>query len=397
MNQTSNELFKYHSLFAEDKYCEVLQGVLLKLIFEDLKVYLDGLGIIFSRTVVENINYLEQDQTTIILEEKKIIEFEKSYELSSFHFNKFKNIIEPKELALRLLPRLQKAGLGHLTVQDLVKDLKNFFNELRTEILVYGKSNKLYKIGLFQALKLNMDLNWRDRFGLADISMIPNTAKIINSTEKYQFTSPVLKNAWEPLASYYGEPKETKDFYLSKEIKKLGLESLSDVHEDRLRVAVFALEDPNDHNQEILIYCSENISALCHQLDKEQIGTELTIQTSVPKGSVIPEWPYQPMIIAWILLLGSNKKSISPGSLINFELETVIGEATNLVGIFTTSLSKLPAYYLSLSGKFRYLNLLGVVKSEATFAETQGTTALLDILTHKEHHQITRLNRRNIF
>ena len=334
MNQTSSELFKYHSLFAEEKYCDVLQNVLLKLIFEDLKVYLDGLGIIFSRPITENINFQENKETTIIIEEKKIIEFEKSYELSSFHFNKFKNIVEPKELALRLLPRLQNAGLPHLSIQELVKELKNFFNELRTEILVSSRSLKLQKIGLFQALKLNMDLNWRDRFALADISLIPNTAKIINSTEKYQFTSPILKNAWEPLSSYYGEPKLVKEFYLSKEIKKLGLAALSNIDEDRLKVAVFAVDDQNDSTQETLIYCSENISALCHQLDKEQIGTEFTFQTSIPKGSVIPEWPFQPMIIAWILLLGSQRKTISPGSLINFELESVIQQTTNLVGIF---------------------------------------------------------------
>lgn len=375
------------NIFSDPGCRAVLQKLILQLAFDGIKVCLEGLGILFVQQTQSSSTYANTKETILRKETQLELCFEKSYEITNFHYQKFGSIFETSELALRLISRLPENSTCpvKLNLKTLSHDLKKIFSEIRAEILRTGISRQLDKIGTFIALKLNPALNWRDKFGQADFIFIAGVKKTTHQEKDYRYETPLLKSAWEPLEAFY-EKLEKQKLNLLETVKSIDINQQDFKDQDlnqECKVAIFKM--PSEMEDEIsLLYCT---SGLKHG--------ELSLQTKVARDIKVPEWPLKLIALVW-LLQTINQKNFSVSDLINFDW-SVLPEKNNLHGVLLTACKALPGTYFSLQGQINYLNVLGITAKESEFAYQHGPKTLLALLRAKEHHQISKLNRREIF
>lgn len=386
------------SIFANKRNKRILEELLEQIVFDGLKVYLEGLGIIYTKEVIDPCSYTSNKETIHRKEHKKLLVFEKSYELNSFHHSKFKNLLETKELAYRLHPRLPFEVNSQLNIKGLIKELKKFFENLRSEILLNGKSLKLSNIGTFYALKRLENANWQDNFAQSDIVLLSNKEEIIKISDQYKFKTPIFRSSTEPLEVVYGNATELIKVNVVEELEALGYQTepiIKEFKEEELHfeVSVFTHSNEKVSDEERIIYCTNGIRRITPQDHK---ATELTFQTSVPTGSQIPTWPIKLMMLGWILLNSSKNKVLSTGTILNVDMEQTIGNKTNLCGVCAVPFRQLPSLYYCLEGEFQFINILGITDKESNFSVQNSAESLVDILFHKEYAQITKINRRDI-
>ena len=382
------------SFFDNPKAAKILSKLILRLINDELQVYIDGLGILYIEKKEERKNYFRGTQTVCSEEIRKYIVFEKCYEVSSFEYNKHKNIIEPRELAARFISRLKKHTPTKANISQVTKELRRFFNEIRTELLLSGKSERLGDLGTLYALKLNQELNWQDKFASADIIFSAKPIKTRIIKEQYRFETPVLKSSTEPLTTSYQKLIKEGELNLLHELTNIGYPIDLPEAEATLKFDVFSRPNPDDSNIEELIYCTNGAASLAHRHDRNQRGNEFIVRTLVDKGTVIPSWPEKLLLLGWLLGFTSKSKHVNTGVLINFDFSDILKEQNNLSGAFTAPLALLPGTYLSLSGRFRYINILGISETETNFATKFSTNDLAAVLRLKNWDQFTKLERK---
>ena len=387
------------TIFDDDENILILEDLLLQLLANRIKVYLDGIGIIYSQEKVENKTYSNKEETIFRKEHKNQILFEKSYELNKFHYDKFKNLMETKEIAIRLYPRLSFNINSKITTQGLMKEIKKFFEKVRAEVLLSGISNKLKKIGTFYALKHSKNKPWQENFANSDIILYPNKEEIIKISDQYNFPTPIFKSSWEPLESAFDKPLEIININIISELQKLGYQTkpiLDEFSAENLNfpVAVFSYQSPKINDEEILIYCTNGIRKLTPE---NNLGNELTVQTTIAKGSSIPLWPLKIITFGWIMLNSSKEKELKRGTLINVDLKETLGLMANIEALITEDFRKLPNTYYCLEGEFKFINILGLTDNELEFVKSNSSNELLNLLSYKDHNQITKLLRRDIF
>jgi len=184
-----------------------LSDSILYFIERDCAVYLEGFGLLIPRHATNEIVRTLGTKNILRTETKRLMTFEKCDELCAHHRERHNTIIETKELARRIHPRLPVMINVHWTPQDTRRYLRGFFKYLAHETVVQGHSRQLKAIGTFYSLHNRQGTTFSDWFAGADIFIKQSAQQILMVQPGKVFKQPVLTSAWEPLEAAYGPPQ----------------------------------------------------------------------------------------------------------------------------------------------------------------------------------------------
>jgi hypothetical protein len=393
---------------------ELCQAV-LHFIGLGLPVYLENFGILIPRIVSKNVTHIFNRDVNLREEKFRTISFEKCDDLTSYNRERFKKVIETKELADKVHPRLPLFININWTVSDTKRFIKGLLLLLRSETVIAGHSQMLEPVGVFYSLHNRQGKKPEDWFAGSDILLRPVFEQIVQVGRSRVFKRPVFKNAWEPLTAAYGNPCSQFKIDLETELQHLGydtsqLEDFLDQNQKSINVAVFSKAAGRKENPSGLIYCTDGLRNLAYKdnfknskTPQPLIGTEFVFQLDQsPQDKAnnqnleIPLWPARPLTIAWILLQSSKNGGLPPGIGLSCDTPLIDDTDTILDTILLTEFNPLNSAVLCTQGSYSYLNVVGITAEEAAVAKDHSFEHLNTLLKHKGLDQTTKLSRSSV-
>ena len=386
------------SIFSRTaKLNEMLQQVILRLLTNDRPVYLEGLGILYTITSTRKINQGLGEQTALRKETRRIIKFEKTYELLNFHKQKYNNITDTRELARNFCQELPAKTQASDYLDLISQQIKLFFNEMRSEILLRKVSRGLSQIGIFAGTKFNVETpDWREKFARSEIFLLTQRPELIDYKDEFIFDTPRLNSAWEPLEGNFGPAIHNFELNLAVESENLGYDLknfTAQLQPERLtlKIAVFYGQI---NSKSVWIYSSDGLRYFTHDYHREQTATEICLQISGDSAEAPPRWPADLFVLAWMALISNPGKTLKAGTAFELEDSSLIPQSHNLRGLLLTKFRQITGACHSNTGSFTYLNLLGITESEILYANETSPHILMRILADKDMDQLTKTNRK---
>ena len=365
----------------------LLTEAIVSFIENNTVVYLERIGLLIPKLRHENVVRRNQDSFLVRLETSSTINFEKCNELTTYHYRRYGEVAELRELVKKIMP--------HLPVQmpwnenTLRGALRTFFKQLLEEIITYGCSNALRELGTFYAIHNCRGDNFRDRFAGADILFDTRYDRLMNVGKSKEYVPPILKSAWEPLRYAYGDPLALYNISVQEELEKMGF-SVNGVELPVIKTAVF--ERKLSPGKQAFFYCTEGVRECV--FNKKPAGVEFVFQlANDDPEALIPTWPSRVIALGIVLLSGSKTGTISAGVGLNCRMPLNGKPNCNLTAILATTLYQMQQSAYSKSGEFNYINLVGITDAEVTLMNELSDTALLAILKYKSYDQVTNIDR----
>ena len=360
-------------------------------------VYLDGLGILFPVSSVRGRSQTTEDRVFTFIERCYEVGFEKCYDIDDYARKRHPDLIEIHELTKQVSGALP--GFIRWDEKRTMRYLRGLFQLIKYQVVVEGVSEQFESLGQFLSLHNRQGSNLQSWYAGADIFLRSHLRKGYVSKKRQEFHRPILRNAWEPFESLYGEAEKVFDLRTADQLSELGYdESLfpERIRSQRLRIAAFRVCDTNS-KQESYLYCTDGMRAFGLEEAREQeLGTELILQIPIESNSV-PDWPIHAFTIGWILLNSSRTKNASIGDGMSVGVPIAPQELdTTLNTIFVTQYKPIRSEMLSPDGPFMYKNIVGVTDDEAEVASRYTPDLLLAFLEHRKHDQLTRLKRKSV-
>ena len=384
---------------------------LLWFLERDIPVYLEGFGILFPERLQSQKTSVVKDKVVVRSDESRTIGFEKCYDLIAFHRERYRGVVEPKEIAAHIHARSSHLLSSPLAPNTIRRTLRALIDDVKAEVVVSGFSPRLSAIGDFYALHNRQGKSFADWYAGADVFLKSRYQQTLKTGEPRFLERPVLESPWEPFSALYGAPLQTLSLDLLFELKELGYDTAQMAQESSLghgavKIGVF-LNTDSDNGETVLSYVSDGLRHIGIQKGKGKgKGTEFVVQlavrstttsTGLPLTSAdVPCWPLRLFTLGWILLQSSKNGAAKPGAGLSSGGSLVTGFDSDLGTAFTTSLSRLRTEQLSPEGPFTYLNLVGITEDEAAVASRYSALFLTNILNYKKLDQITRPTRSSI-
>jgi len=349
-------------------------------------VYLDGLGLLQPLQKTRNVVH-ELDGACAIREERSLVlAFEKCLELTSFHRRRSAPLVEQKELARRVHPRLPIELNLRWPEQAVRRRLAGLIKHVAYETVVNGSCSQLSALGVFYALHNRQGATLQDWCAGADIFMRSSYRQGLALGGVRIFEPPVYQDAWEPLRAAFGDPVSIFSLQLREELAALGYELNDGTETPDLPVAVF------ESAPHTVTYCTEGLRNAAFSRGS-QSGRELVFQVPVKNGEPLPQWPSRALALGWILLWSSRTGSVGWGVGVGCGLPLCERPPSRLSLVFTTAFAPLRQRARCAAGAFTYMNLLGITEAEAAVARRHSPEHLVALLEHRELDQVTKPNR----
>jgi hypothetical protein len=363
-------------------------------------VYLEGLGIVVPQIASGQRIHTIDDQSVVHDETYITAEFEKCYDLVAFQKEKYRHVIETRDLAQRILPRLACGGRSN-TERDIQRWLRGLIELIKTEIVTEGICEALPSVGTFFALHNRQGRSASEWFAGADIFLQPALRHTLMSGPKTILTRPCLRDAWELLEAAYGKPVEIFRVDLRKELGELGYQ-VSDlgggVTLPDIDVAGFeCVAESAGSSHRVLLYCTNGLrSAALRQAGVRAAGNELVFQLSDRNGnanyvaSCSRMAASRVLTLAWILLEGSKTRTVKLGAGISSDVSLFPGSGgEDAHAILITPFSAARSGQLCEDGMFFYANVLAITDDEAALARRISSEHLISVLEYRKLDQHT--------
>lgn len=383
-----------------------LDASIVKFIDANIPVYLERLGIIFpeisSRIKVKCI----RDKNMIYHESIKSLNFEKCYDLVTYHKEIYKGVVSTKELAADISMHLP--SFIKWDEKKLQRYIRALVLLIKKDLICNGGSRCLESVGTFYSLHNRQGQNLSDWFAGADIFVDPHYRKTISITENKIFQKPVFLTAWELLQAEFGKPIKTCRLDLLSELyqiegeQKLNLDQFrskfsAQINPNYIDFAVFKVEQVLGGSKERYLFCTDGIRKLVK--DPNVAGTEFIFQVEIDRldreqakliDSGVENIANRAFALAWILLNSSKAKTLRLGMGLESPLPLFKQTQSPIDAIFCTKFSRATTEQLSPEGKFIYFNIAGITEDEAKACSQISAEFLYKFLSYKKFDQLTR-------
>ncbi len=385
----------------------LLEDCIRYYISRDLPVSLEGLGILFPRARTIERSYQRGEQLIVRKETNRTIEFEKCSNLSQFHRERYRGLIETNQLAQRLYALLPVHKAVDSSEREMRAQIDSVIATITHEVIEQGFSSTLSSLGTFYSLHNRQGENFDDWFAGADIFMSSLYAEPIAAARAILGERPVLESSWELLQAAYGEPLTKMTVDLPKQLEALGYD-VAAFPKDIERAVSCAVFQTFDSREKVhyLVYCTDGLRKVGLNAKKSKgFGNEIVFQ--LPIGSVldptkprdlsaIPLWPHRALTMAWILMQSSPSRTVRAGLKMTEGVPLVPDSDSELSSIFTTHFAAVREEQLSTEGPFFYVNVVGITQEEHQLAESNGSDFLRTILEYKKLLQFTKPLRSSV-
>jgi len=332
------------------------------------------------------------------------VSFEKCIELTSYHRDRFPELVENRELAFRIYPRMPLTFQLKHSERSLYTFIKSLILSIRDEAIVDGVSMQLEKLGTFYSLHNRQGQSLQDWYAGSDIFLVSRFNEVIKVDQPKVMELPLLESAWELFDAAYGEPVLKREIQLAKELFRLGYSQADlalpvDLQNSTLKVAAYKIDNPGKGSS-TLLYCTDGLRLAAQNGIDSTAACEITVQAEL-KGQYnpdedLPGWPIDIVILGWLLLQNSKTKSLQPQMVLSADTTIGSGQPNPMRSILTVPLRGLSLPQRTAEGFFYYINVVGVTDDEARLAEMRSPAHLTDLLTARQYDQVTRPERRSL-
>lgn len=384
-----------------------LSAAVVHFLDREVAIYLEGLGIFFPVHETKQRARTLREKLLVHNDSVRTVRFEKCSELVPYHWEKFGQIVETRDLVQQLYQHLPAAMRSKWSETEARRILRGYIGFIRREIVLRGYSAELSQIADFFALHNRQGKTENDWFAGADIFILPRYEQTLFIEPCVVKERPALENSWELLEAAFGAPIAIMNINIIRELSVLGydtrgLDAESAIEEKEIPVAVFARKD----DRASLVYCTNGLRRLSRSVKSSESpkpGNELVFQLAVSpqdvatiSGSDVPDWPLRPLTMGWILMQSARSRTIKTGAGLTCDVPLIRNGDTELRNIFATSFACVRSEQLCSDGPFTYINLIGITSDEARVASKFSPEFLLRLLEHKELDQCTKPNRSSI-
>lgn len=376
-----------------------------------LPVYIHAVGILFPKVIQTSRPRLYPSHFTVSTDKVRIFDFEKCSELIALQKERFKGVVETRDIAIRVYKVVAKFLSSEVTLEAIFAFIHGLFKQCREEIVLDGQSTLFPRIGHFFALHNRQGETQKDWFAGADIFLKSIYEQTLLTTKTLSFERPTLCHSLEPFEALYGPPICIDTMDMQQCLPAVGYnlsdEDLHGIQAVIFRVAVFA--DPNSKN---LIYVSDGLRSVgIKHSSRTGKGQEFVIQipysvaehfgqNEIKKISVqdVPLWPKTFFTLAWILLQSSKTGNCKQGVTIAFDdsVASSIGINHLLSSIMVTRYERITIEQLVPEGAFEYANIIALTKDEERAAKSLGIKVLLSLLKHRKYDQSIPIFRQSV-
>lgn len=405
-----------HTLSEADRYelIHALEGTLIHILETERAVALEPFGILSPNNNKSQKIFISSEHQIIQSVSARVFIFHKTGEITSYHREEFKNLVEEKELTQRVCAKLPITFLLRHDFRSIRQLLRGMIENLKHECISGGVSKLLSKIGTFIALHNRQGDSFHDWFAGADILLVNPLERTITSDDCRRLKRPVLNDAWELFGAIFGKPVSIFKVRMKDEIRKLGIDpaSLPFVMDDAASRISIALFEYRSGNTRQLIYCTDGLRTYgINSKSKNNIspfGNELVFQVNYDSDFIessrsdsdlqddlrLPHWPKFVLALGWALLQSNTEKTIKIGEGLSAG-KCLSGNKllSKLTTVFATGFARSRQEHLTKEGPFYYINLLGITDNEAQLAERSSPDLLLSILEGRKCDQITKIGR----
>lgn len=362
-------------------------------------VFLDGLGVVFPETSAAVKSYVVGPNLAVRRERSVAVNFEKCVEIVAPHRERFRSIVESRELAAQVFLALPLAVQLRWPIEELKRCIQGLCKAIRVEVVSAGVCKKLDKVGVFYALHNRHGVTPDDWFAGADIFISSPLRWIDEVAEAKVFERPELAAADEVFAAAFGAPVGSFDVDVVKELGKItGLTPPSLPAElQTIKVKVFAVT--RDGELRSFLFCTEGVRSLAIGRDvRHALRCELTIEAAVEESAdqsvQFPLWPRRAFALAAAViaqqLLGRDCAWLGGQVSISEHHQSA------LVAVLLQRSALVTNEQLSAEGEFSYVNIIGLTLDECELGESQGLSHLLALLRRKGLDRINRLGRNSV-
>lgn len=390
---------------------KTLSKALIDYLKVDRSIYLERFGVLFpqysERTKAQHRSGKVQAYKAI----ERGATFEKCVELTQELRRRYGRVVEVKELANSMVPRLRRAGFNWSDLQTL-RYLRGVIKLIAEQVAARGYSDTFPGLGKFLALHNRQGQTVDDWFDGADIFLASDYHDELQVEELRTFNRPVLKSASEPLQAIYGAPLHTFRVNLPRELGALGLDSNAALKElpdtaQSFSISVFEVLSERGSDSRRLIYVSDRLRLFTPQrhadtLDQPtpSLPTELVVELEVREKDfqlhrTPPRTPLRTFVLGWILLQSSPNRALRNLSGLTLG-QPLDGENSKLTAILVAPWDRISQPQSSFDADFRYRSLVGVTTDEYISAERHSALTILELLRRKGLHQVTKYSRSSI-
>lgn len=351
-----------HFESSESIQLDTLLGECLSKLFSDgVSFYLEGIGYVISHNRKRTSRKIKRGQFYLVNEIKQVGLFEKCDD-PSFH-----QLDLPSELynTSEIVALLQKRGVL-LPAVRLRTWLRNFFKQLKHDLLFHGISTRLSPLGVFFATG---SFDEKD-YGFIDVHFVPKTKNSVILSQNGPFERPILRDSFEIIEAAFDKPLEQRTILLR--------EYLGDEYNDSLSIAAFKVQS----RAPSLLIVTRGLSSQ---------GAELVIE--LPFVETIPSWVPKAFALGWIGLQTISARKLIRGVVMSADQELARGFSHLL--IHERSLQR--DRHLTMQGEFMFLNISIVHHEEAVFAERHGVSLLIKALRERAFLGISKPSRKSIW
>ena len=360
-------------------------------------IYLDRFGLLYKRSTRSLSRLLcnQDSQLALREEEKHLLCFEKCAEITSYHRERFPNLIESTELAARIFSQLQPTLSLEWPIRRLEVGVRSFARALKHDVVTNGWSNRLGELGKLYAIHNRQGHGFADWFAGSDIFLAGAYEWIEKAAPWRIFDCPLIDDPKEILEAAVGPCIAQRNLNLEQELLKLGYEfnptALADVPAE-MPIDIFRSQD-----KEQLVFSTNGLRHLgVSQSSQLCSRTELVVQVAADKTG-IPDWPLHMLALGWMLLICRKSRSLKSGSAIAVEAPSSAQKlAANIQGIISTKYSRIPYSVASRTGSFSFINLAAVTTDELRLAQRLSSDVLIDILSARGLDQTSKPNRSSV-
>jgi len=361
-------------------------------------VYLEGLGIVFSKEVSRN--RIEESDRSFKLSSDKLLlpEFEKCSELVSYQREQFKNIVDTKELSKAVSERI--AFFVKWRDRKLERYLHGFLNLIRHEVVTFGYSLRLSQFCRFFGLHNRQGNNTNDWFSGADVFINSDFESIVSTDFKGEFVRPIYGSAWEPFEAWAGKPISIFTINPREELSSLGLRSIADKISSKDELIQTAMYRLNNGDGSHLVFATNGMRQA--GIQASGVGCEFTLNVIPRKFSELSledlqRYGCQPISLAWLLMNESTERCPEIGNGVTSGRTLWHMEADGFRSILLTKSNLFPREQVSTEGRFRFANITLLFADEAQAVAEVGSQTTLMLLGERQNDQINREVRTSIF
>jgi hypothetical protein len=391
-----------------------LNAAALHFLGQDIPMYFEGLGILFPETRTEYRSENKREHLKVWRETYRTALFEKCLELTTYHRERFPKIVETKEIAQWIYPRLPHFMTAQWEDRAIRRFLRGTIDGIRQEVVMRGYSREISSLGELFSLHNRQGDTFTEWFAGSDIFLRATYRHTLTATKPELFQRPLLKNAWGLLEAAFGPPREISTIPIPKELAALGYDPtlLPSDQQDHLKVAAFRAGEQEDERGS-WVFCTEGLRKLGLSSPKSKgFGNELVFQLSdsgfehVVSNTTTPPFHLaaRPLVVGWMLLQSARSNTIKVGSGLAVDVplfpEDLVGGTKKglrrgtsarvpMKMILAAPFAKVRSEQLSEDGPFSYINIVAITEDESEFASRAKSETLLALLEHRRLTQIS--------